>query len=104
MDTLTTLIPYIWLTFNALLTASLFALAVRTRVRGRYMIAGAATMILMGVWFAMIAVSAGPNGHTNRSQFAAALRLIALAAGPLWSIWLVMYAHSIIRIEKRREM
>lgn len=98
------LAPYVWLTFNSLLTAILFSFAVRTRVRGRYMIAGALTMIMIGLWFAMIAASAGPNGHANRSQYAAMLRVIALMTGPIWSIWLVMYAHSIIRIEKRREI
>lgn len=95
------IVPYVWLTINSLLTAAMFAFAVSKRIRRPFMLVGAATMATLAIWFALIAISAGPMPIVKRGEIADVLRLIAVIAGPTWSLWLLLYARSLIVIERR---
>ena len=94
------ILPYVWLTINGLLTAGMFALAVTKRIRRPFMLFGAATMATLAIWFALIAISAGPTPVVKRGDVADLLRVIAAVAGPTWSLWLLLYARSLIVIDR----
>lgn len=94
-------LPYAWLTINALFTAALFAIAVSKGLRRRFMLIGALTMAILAVWFALLAITAGPTPIIKRGDIADALRLLAAVAGLVWSTWLLLYARSLIVIERR---
>lgn len=96
-----TILPYIWLTVDGLLTAALFALSVAIRIRRPFMLVGAVAMALLALWFASLAVTAGPAPMIKRGEVADALRVLALLAGIAWTLWLLLYARSLIVIERR---
>lgn len=93
--------PYIFLTIDALLTGALFAAAVVLKVRRRFMLIGAASMALIGLFFASLAVTAGPAPVVERGALADVLRTLAAVAGPVWLTWLALYARSLIVIERK---
>ena len=92
--------PYALLSVAAATTAVLFAVAVGIGVRGKHMLIGAAAMGLLSLWFAGIAITAGPAPVVKRGDVADLLRWLALCASLLWLVWLAAYAFGLVRIER----
>ena len=92
--------PYALLSVAAMATAVLFAVAVGIGVRGKHMLIGAAAMALLSLWFASLAVTAGPSPAIRRTDVADLLRWLALCASLLWLVWLAAYAFGLVRIER----
>jgi hypothetical protein len=93
--------PYALLSVAAASTAILFAMTVVVKVRPRHMLIGAAAMALLAVWFAALAITAGPAPAIRRADVAAGLRWLALALSLLWLVWLLWYARTMVRLEGR---
>lgn len=93
--------PYALLSVAAAVTAVLFALAVGLRLRSRHMLVGTAAMAMLSLWFAGIAITAGPAPIVRRGDAADALRGLAMLAALAWLAWLAAYAVGLIRIERR---
>ena len=92
--------PYALLSVAAATTAVLFAVAVGIGVRGRHMLIGAAAMGLLSLWFAGIAITAGPEPVVRRTDVAGALRWLALVASLLWLVWLTTYAAAMVKLRR----
>ena len=100
-DATLAILPYVWLTLNSLFTAALFSVSVAKGLRRRFMLIGALAMALLAIWFALLAITAGPTPIIKRTDIADQLRALAALAGLIWSIWLLLYARSLIVIERR---
>ena len=105
MDVSATLImalPYYLLTLACWGTAAMCVAAVRLRIRPAYVLLLGAACLLLGGAMVLMAATAGPNGHFNRSDVAILIRSLHLAAGLLWLAWLVMFARSAVVVERRK--
>jgi hypothetical protein len=67
------------------------------------MLVGAAAMGLLALWFGALAVTAGPAPVLNRGMVANPVRWLAVVIAALWFAWLVSYALSLIKIERRHD-
>ena len=92
--------PYALLSSAAAATAVLFAIAVGLRVRQRHMLLGTAAMALLALWFAGIAITAGPAPVLKRGDVAEGLRWLALVASLLWLVWLTTYAAAMVKLRR----
>lgn len=92
--------PYALLSVAAMTTAILFGVAVGLRLRSWHMMLGSAAMALLSLWFAGIAITAGPAPVVKRGDVADLLRWLALCASLLWLVWLAAYAFGLVRIER----
>jgi hypothetical protein len=92
--------PYALLSVASAATSVLFAVAVVLRLRRLHMLIGSAAMALLALWFAGLAVTAGPAPVLVRGQAADLLRWLAAIIAALWFIWLASYSWSLIRIER----
>lgn len=92
--------PYALLSVAAMATAVLFAVAVGIGVRGKHMSIGAAAMGLLSLWFASIAVTAGPSPAIRRADVADALRWLALITSVLWLLWIVGYTKTMVNLRR----
>lgn len=92
--------PYALLSVAAMLTAALFGLAVALRLRRWVMLPGAVAMAMLAVWFAVLAMTSGPAPLLRRGEVADPLRWLALSTAAVWVGWLVLYARSLVRVER----
>lgn len=92
--------PYALLSVAAMATAVLFAVAVGIGVRGRHMLIGAAAMGLLSLWFAGIAITAGPSPAIRRTDVADGLRWLALITSVLWLLWIVGYTKTMVNLRR----
>lgn len=92
--------PYALLSVAAMATAVLFAVAVGIGVRGRHMLIGAAAMGLLSLWFAGIAITAGPSPAIRRTDVADALRWLALITSVLWLLWIIGYTKTMVNLRR----
>ena len=92
--------PYALLSVVAMATAVLFAVAVGIGVRGRHMLVGAAAMGLLSLWFASLAVTAGPSPAIRRTDVADGLRWLALITSVLWLLWIVGYTKTMVNLRR----
>ena len=92
--------PYALLSTAAAATAVLFAVAVGLGVRQRHMLLGTMAMTLLALWFAGIAITAGPAPVVRRTDVASALRWLALIASLLWLLWLATYAAAMVKLRR----
>ena len=92
--------PYALLSVAAMATAVLFAVAVGIGVRGKHMLIGAAAMGLLSLWFASIAVTAGPSPAIRRTDVADALRWLAIITSVLWLLWIVGYTKTMVNLRR----
>jgi len=99
-DGVLSIAPYALLSVAAMATAVLFAVAVGIGVRGRHMLIGAAAMGLLSLWFASIAVTAGPSPAIRRTDVADALRWLALITSVLWLLWIVGYTKTMVNLRR----
>lgn len=95
------IMPYVALTVDWILTAIIFTVAVARRVRNPSMLIGAVAMGMLALWFAALAVTAGPSPVVERRAIAEPLRYLALGVAVLWAAWLWMYARSLITIKRK---
>jgi len=101
-DGLIAIAPYALLSVAAAVTAALFGVAVLLRIRQRFMLIGSAAMALLALWFAGIAVTAGPAPIVRRGDVAELLRWLAAVTAAVWLLWLAVYSWSLIHIERRQ--
>lgn len=92
--------PYALLSVAAMTTAIVFGFAVGLRLRSWHMLFGSVAMALLSLWFAGIAITAGPAPVVRRGDVADLLRWLALCASLLWVIWLTAYAFRLVKIER----
>ena len=92
--------PYALLSVAAATTAVLFAVAVGIGVRGKHMLIGAAAMGLLSLWFASLAVTAGPSPAIRRTDVAGALRWLALITSVLWLLWIFGYTKTMVNLRR----
>lgn len=92
--------PYALLSVASVTTGVLFVAAVVARIRARLMLVGAAAFLLLGIWFACIAVTAGPAPVVRRGELAEFMRWLAVLVAAVWLLWLSLYSWSLITIRK----
>lgn len=92
--------PYALLSVAAATTAVLFAVAVGIGGRGRHMLVGAAAMGLLSLWFAGIAITAGPSPAIRRTDVADGLRWLALITSVLWLLWIFGYTKTMVNLRR----
>jgi hypothetical protein len=83
--------PYVLLTLNALGMAALLALGVAKGGRTWQFVLFGLVLVLLAVYWALIGISAGPEPIWPRRQIADVLRWLALAAGVLWTLFIMFY-------------
>ena len=99
-DGVLSIAPYALLSVAAMATAVLFAVAVGIGVRGRHTLVGAAAMGLLSLWFASLAVTAGPSPAIRRTDVADALRWLAIITSVLWLLWIVGYTKTMVNLRR----
>ena len=92
--------PYALLSVAAMATAVLFAVAVGIGVRGRHTLVGAAAMGLLSLWFASLAVTAGPSPAIRRTDVADGLRWLAIITSVLWLLWIFGYTKTMVNLRR----
>ena len=92
--------PYALLSVAAMATAVLFAVAVGIGVRGKHMLIGAAAMGLLSLWFAGIAITAGPSPAIRRTDVADGLRWLAIITSVLWLLWIFGYTKTMVNLRR----
>ena len=101
MDTLLRALPYYILTVAALGTMIVIFLSVlRGMYQRRFLILGAG-MLPLAVAFFLIAATATPSGHMDRTEVGPAIRSLATLGGLLWLLWLALAVKGAVRVEKR---
>lgn len=102
MDTLLRALPYYILTVAALGTMIVISLSVlRGMYQRRFLILGAG-MLPLAVSFFLIAATATPSGHMDRTEVGPAIRSLATTGGLLWLLWLALVVRGAVRVEKKR--
>jgi hypothetical protein len=99
-DGVLSIAPYALLSVAAMATAVLFAVAVGIGVRGRHMLIGAAAMGLLSLWFASLAVTAGPSPAIRRTDVADGLRWLAIITSVLWLLWIFGYTKTMVNLRR----
>jgi hypothetical protein len=94
--------PYALLSVLTMATAVIFGLSVALRLRRWVMLPGAVAMAMLSVWFGVLAMTSGPAPLLRRGDAADYLRWLALATAMVWLAWLVLYALSLVRVERRQ--
>ncbi len=56
----------------------------------------------MGTSFFLIAATATPSGHMDRTEVGPAIRSLATTGGLLWLLWLLLAVKAAVRVEKKR--
>ena len=92
--------PYALLSVAAATTAVLFAVAVGIGVRGKHTLIGSAAMALLSLWFAGIAITAGPSPAIRRTDVADGLRWLAIITSVLWLLWIFGYAKTMVNLRR----
>lgn len=92
--------PYALLSVAAATTAVLFAVAVGIGGRGKHMLVGSAAMALLSLWFAGIAITAGPSPAIRRTDVADGLRWLALITSALWLLWIFGYTKTMVNLRR----
>lgn len=99
-DGVLSIAPYALLSVAAMATAVLFAVAVGIGVRGKHMLVGSAAMGLLSLWFASIAITAGPSPAIRRTDVADGLRWLALITSVLWLLWIFGYTKTMVNLRR----
>ncbi len=92
--------PYALLSVAAATTAVLFAVAVGIGGRGKHMLVGSTAMSLLSLWFAGIAITAGPSPAIRRTDVADGLRWLALITSVLWLLWIFGYTKTMVNLRR----
>lgn len=92
--------PYALLSVAAATTAVLFAVAVGIGGRGKHMLVGSAAMALLSLWFAGIAITAGPSPAIRRTDVVDGLRWLALITSVLWLLWIFGYTKTMVNLRR----
>jgi len=102
MDTLLRALPYYILTVAALGTMMVVSLSVMRGMYPRRILFLGAGCLFLGMSFFLIAATASPTGHVNRSVVAVPIELLALVGGLLWVTWLALAVKAAVKVEKKR--
>ena len=101
MDALLRALPYYILTVAALGTMTVVVLSVlRGMYPRRFLVLGAG-MLPLAVAFFLIAATATPSGHMDRSAVGPSIRSLSTIGGLLWLLWLALAVKGAVRVEKR---
>ena len=101
MDALLRALPYYILTVAALGTMMVVVLSVQRGMYPRRFLILGAGMLPLAVAFFLIAATATPSGHVDRTEVGPAIRSMATLGGLLWLLWLALAVKSAVRVEKR---
>ena len=102
MDTLLRALPYYILTVAALGTMMVVSLSVMRGMYPRRFLVLGAGMLPLAVAFFLIAATATPSGHMDRSAAGPSIRSLSTIGGLLWLLWLALAVKGAVRVEKRR--
>ena len=101
MDTLLRALPYYILTVAALGTMMVVSLSVmRGMCPRRFLVLGAG-MLPLAMAFFLIAATATPSGHMDRTMAGPSIRSLSTLGGLLWLLWLALAVKSAVRVERR---
>ena len=95
-------LPYYILTVAALGTMMVVVLSVLRGVYPRRILLLGAGMLPLAVAFFLIAATATPTGHMDRSVVGPSIRSLSTIGGLLWLLWLALAIKGAVRVEKRR--
>jgi len=101
MDTLLRALPYYILTVAALGTMLVVAVSVQRGMYPRRFLILGAGMLPLAVAFFLIAATATPSGHVDRTAVGPSIRSMATLGGLLWLLWLALAVKGAVRVEKR---
>ena len=100
MDTLLRALPYYVLTVAALGTMMVVVLSVlRGMCPRRFLVLGAG-MLPLAVAFFLIAATATPSGHMDRTAAGPSIRSLSTIGGLLWLLWLALAVKGAVRVER----
>ena len=100
MDTLLRALPYYVLTEAALGTMMVVVLSVlRGMYPRRFLVLGAG-MLPLAVAFFLIAATATPSGHMDRTAAGPSIRSLSTIGGLLWLLWLALAVKGAVRVER----
>ena len=102
MDTLLRALPYYILTVAALGTMMVVSLSVMRGMYPRRFLVLGAGMLPLAVAFFLIAATATPSGHMDRTEVGPAIRSLATTGGLLWLLWLALVVRGGVRVERKR--
>ena len=101
MDALLRALPYYILTVAALGTMTVVVLSVQRGMYPRRFLILGAGMLPLAVAFFLIAATATPSGHVDRTAVGPSIRSMATLGGLLWLLWLALAVKGAVRVEKR---
>lgn len=101
MDALLTQLPYYLCSLAAFATAGLGVAAVWKGLRPPWLLIGCAGFVALGLAFSLIAATAAPGGHVNRSDVAGPIRWLYMAGGALWCAVLLLLVRATVSIQRR---
>ena len=100
MDTLLRALPYYILTVAALGTMMVVSLSVMRGMYPRRFLVLGAGMLPLAVAFFLIAATATPSGHMDRSAAGPSIRSLSTIGGLLWLLWLALAVKGAVRVER----
>jgi hypothetical protein len=101
MDTLLRALPYYILTVAALGTMMVVSLSVMRGMYPRRFLVLGAGMLPLAVAFFLIAATATPTGHMDRTMVGPSIRSLSTIGGLLWLLWLALAIKGAVRVEKQ---
>lgn len=101
-DVIRLAMPYYVCAVAAFGTAAMCIVAAAKRLRPPWVLLLAFGFLLLGAAFFLIAATAAPGGHVMRTQVSTLIRSLCLLGGLFWIAWLLLFARSVVRVEKRR--
>lgn len=101
MDTLLLALPYYICTVAALGTTLVVAMSVLRRMYPRRFLILGAGMLPLAMAFFLIAATATPSGHMDRTAVGPSIRSLATLGGLLWLLWLALAVRASVRVERR---
>ena len=102
MDTLLRALPYYILTVAALGTMAVVSLSVMRGMYPRRFLVLGAGMLPLAVAFFLIAATATPTGHMDRTAVGPSIRSLSTIGGLLWLLWLALAIKGAVRVERKR--
>lgn len=101
MDALLRALPYYILTVAALGTMTVVVLSVQRGMYPRRFLILGAGMLPLAMAFFLIAATATPSGHMDRTAVGPSIRSLATIGGLLWLLWLALAVRASVRVERR---
>ena len=100
MDALLRALPYYILAVAALGTMTVVVLSVQRGMYPRRFLILGAGMLPLAMAFFLIAATATPSGHMDRTAVGPSIRSLSTIGGLLWLLWLALAVKGAVRVER----